>query len=218
MAADLRAFARSIQLLPKTMMGEADFKRLHADIWRAEHRKIVEAENPSSHRVFVDGREGAAPETVKLGGVIVSRYSYLAEVAAFALETLREISPVDSGDYKASHFLLHDGGEVPELPEAALEFFVTNDVPYARKLHVRHYGFTAPPGVYERAREMVAQRFGNSVDCQVRFIDLAGAYRLRHNAFKKHPVTGRPYGSPRRDALAGAPITYPALWIRPRFG
>lgn len=199
MAGKLRAFARELQLLPQRMMSEDEFRKIHARIAREENAKIQDEYSPSQTTRFVDGRHGADEDSVKFGGVIVYKYSYVHRVALAAIAELWTAAAKfrDSGKYGAGFFFIADDKRVTTIPENAVEIYISNDVDYARKLHVRHYGFNAPPGIWEVVRQRLIARFGNTVRIDIRFLPLSGAYVLK---------TGK-----RR----GQPITYPSLYIRP---
>lgn len=107
---------------------------------------------------------------------IVFRYSYMDEIAQFALQTLRERSPVGSsrdphpGLYRDSHMLFIDGHDVPDATswQPGQTVFISNPVPWARKIELGTMKISVPPHVYEGAAPIVAARYGNSVN--VRFV------------------------------------------------
>lgn len=131
---------------------------------KAENAKIMAEEpRPAGFVRHVDGVEGAPEESVKDGGVIVYDYDRLDIIAAFALDTLRQLSPVDKGDYVRSHTLFIDGKPVEDLSgwREGQQVAIANTMPYARKIEVGGKKFRTHPHVYERAQKTVAQRFGN---------------------------------------------------------
>lgn len=166
----------------------------------------------------VNGRRGAAEETVVPPGPIVYDFSYLPEIAEFALEFARNRSPVDSGRYKGSWFVLVNGETVPDLsaiPDDA-ELVITNDQPYHRKIDVGAMKMRVPPGIVEDTRQAVMRRFGNVIRAERRFVNLASGrgdtevpYILRRGSQRK--------GRTDKDRRAGAEMTYPALVITHRF-
>jgi hypothetical protein len=164
---------------------------------------------PPSVETVVDGLAGAPLESVKPGGIIRFDFKYLREIARFALDWLRENSPVESGAYKNAHFVMAGGAEIDplEIPAEAHEIVVTNDKPYARKIQVGMKSLSVPPGIYDRARIAVARRYGNIVSVDLKFIELAGGYVLKG---------GRGKGRRRRGRADGEPLTYPALIITAR--
>jgi hypothetical protein len=164
----------------------------------ATARKVlaeVKAKQPGSHRTFVNGREGASEDTVQAPGPIVYEFELGPEIVAFALDTLRALSPVKSGAYRDAHFLLVDGAAAPASAAVlGADLLIANDRPYARKIHVGAMkNMKVPPGIYERARQAVMARWGNAVRVEVTFVSLAGGYVAK-----------------------GGALTYPALRIVPR--
>jgi hypothetical protein len=113
----------------------------------------------------VDGVKDAPEEAVKSGGVIVYDYGRMDLVAEFALETLRQLSPVDSGNYVRSHTLMLNGVVVDDLSgwKPGDEVSISNPEPYTRKIEIGRKGFRAHAHVYEKAERIVARRFGNIV-------------------------------------------------------
>ena len=96
------------------------------------------------------------------------------------------------------------------------EVTITNNQPYSRKINVGAKGFEryGPPGIVERVRQSVLQKYGATVDAQVVFLDITDSYILRRDL--RHIYKGRRYGAPRNDARAGMPISYPALQLTPK--
>lgn len=116
------------------------------------------------HTVSVDGRMGAALETVNPDrGVIIAEWELLLDVLIWISEKLKEFSPVKSGKYRASHTIFADSVEVQlgaRLPNDAEEFVFINNQPYARKIE-RGRSSQAPDGVYQATAALARQRFGN---------------------------------------------------------
>ena len=148
----------------------------------------------------VDGRKGAALASVRIGGHIRFDFSYLREMALFALEVLRGFAPVDSGAYRDAFFASVDGKQADPrtIPEWARVVVITNDVPYARKIQVGAKGFKVHAGLFDRAAKAVRSRYSNVTNVDVKFIKFAGGYVLR---------------KPRK---AGDTLSYPALQIATR--
>jgi hypothetical protein len=121
---------------------------------------------PPSH-TFVDGRENADLSSVKPDGIIVREYELIDDVLVFIGEELRAVSPVLSGQYRASHTLYADGVEVREGEQipAAEEYVFLSAVPYARKIEGAGRrppeSKQAPRGVYEITSAKANARLGN---------------------------------------------------------
>jgi hypothetical protein len=146
----------------------------------------------------VDGVRGAALTSVKIGGRIRFDFRYWREIAEFALKTLMDLSPVESGDYRSGHFIMANGQKVEAsaIPPDVVALIITNDMPYSRKIQIGAMRMSVPPGVYDRARVAINAKYGNVFRTDVIFVDLAGAYELKKKS-------GR--------------VRYPALSIRGRF-
>lgn len=161
-----------------------DIQRTHAAVARqvlADHLSGLQGARPGITTV-VDGRRGASEDSVKPYGVIRYEFSYFREIAAWALEQASALSPVDSGRYKNSWFVLADGErcEPQDIPDGAARVAITNDQPYHRKIHVGAMrGLSVPPMIVERLRAAVRRRYGNFVAGEVRFILLEGGYVLK---------------------------------------
>lgn len=114
------------------------------------------------HTVAVDGRRGAALETVKPDGVISAEFELFNDVLAWIGDQLETHSPRKSGRYIKSHTIFADGVEIEigkTLPDAQ-EFVFINTQPYARKIE-RGESSQAPDGVYQVVATLARRRFGN---------------------------------------------------------
>lgn len=143
----------------------------------------------------------------------------MTEVVAFALETLREKSPVGTapqdphpGLYRASHMLFVNGRNVPDAtgwtPPATIH--ISNPVPYARKIEIGHMRMSVPPNVYEQAQQVVAARYGNQVNVKFVFMPVRFGDVAAWADFSKLSRAGSEKG--RRDWL----VRQPALLITAR--
>lgn len=154
-------------------------KRKHAEIMNRDPR-------PASFTRYVDGREGAAEETVRTGGVIVYRYPRLELVAQFAMETLFDLSPVLSGAYRTSHMLFLNGAPVSNLKgwKPGDEISITNPLPYARKIEVGAMRMRVPGTdlVYQQARRKVMSRWGNVASVEFTYRAIIGGDQVNQSA------------------------------------
>lgn len=172
------------------------------------------------HETFVDGRAGAALESVKPNGVIVFEFEMLADMFGYIDLLLIKHSPVKSGRYRRSHILLADGVEVdpssPLLPDAE-EYVYINTQPYARKIDKpRVQSPQAPSGVYEAVAALASMRFGNMARIRFGYRSLVGHSSVGSWA-DKTTLSGRDWqagtrrrvnrmkGAKRRDFLARQP-------------
>jgi hypothetical protein len=142
----------------------AKAKQLNKEIMGADPRPLAVVRH-------VDGVQDAPEETVKPDGVIVYDYDRLDQVVEFALETLRQLSPVDSGDYARGHVVMLNGEVVDGLAgwKPGDRVTISNPEPYARKIEIGKNGYRANGHVYDKAAQIVARRFGNMVDTSVEY-------------------------------------------------
>lgn len=116
---------------------------------------------------------------------IVYRYLRMSEVVAVALQELRERSPVGSGRdshpglYRDSHMVFINGHVTSgaESWRPGQQINIANPVPYARKIEAGPMKMSVPNHVYETTAQVLASRFGNSVNVKfvympVRFGDI----------------------------------------------
>lgn len=174
--------------------------------------------------ITVDGRRGAALETVKpSGGLIVAEWELFGEVLAWIGQTLRDRSPRVSGDYRNGHTLFADGVETvvgADVPEADVYTFI-NLVPYARKLEVgktesgRDFLIQVPNRIYERTYRDAKSRFGNQAKITFGYETQTGAYRLKFDQRSRHFRDGKAVYSSRQrpDRVAGSAVSVPAIKV-----
>lgn len=204
MASTMRAFERELKIATAGLDEKTVNMMLAQTAREALHGAIQAGEASNEYQRFVNGREGASEDEVKAPGPILYVFSYQSEVATFAVKWAQENSPVRSGRYRKSWFVLVNGRKTvdPSKIQEGVPFIVTNDQPYARKIHVGHMKMKVPPGIVERLRQAIRQRFGNTVTAEVKFITLAGGYRLKRGTGKK-------------GSRGGDQMTYPAVVVTP---
>lgn len=130
----------------------------------SENEKVMSSDpRPLGFVRHVDGREGVPETEVRLGGVIVYDYQRLDMVVEFALDTLRQLSPVASGNYARGHTLLLNNrpAESMKLWKPGDRVTISNPEPYTRKIELGREGFKSKGHVYEKAERIVSRRFGN---------------------------------------------------------
>jgi len=144
------------------------------------------------HEVIVDGRRGAAIESVKPGGVVVALFAVRAAAIDFTWEALAQLSPVDQNPktvdsivYRDRHLLLVNGEEREPPVDVQPDDIVTfvNLLPYARKIEKGWSKKQAPDGVYEAATAIVKARFGNIVDVRFSYGTFLGATASRDTRY-----------------------------------
>ncbi|MER8762890.1 hypothetical protein [Mesorhizobium sp. M0968] len=190
---------------------------------KREHAKIMTADPvPSSFVRIVDGAMGAPEESVKPTGVIVYRYPRVEQVVQFAMETLFDLSPVLSGEYRNSHMLFINGVPYPNLKgwRPGLEISITNPVPYARKIEVGKMKMRVPGTdlVYQRARRKIMARYGNMVDVKFTYRAIVGGYNINQEltATRRRAATGNIERRLRPGAHNRSDVRFPVLVITER--
>ncbi|GAB5506680.1 MAG: hypothetical protein Rhirs2KO_18430 [Rhizobiaceae bacterium] len=230
--ARFESFARELRLAPKEV-GAAAISRELARFARAELASAIQSGQASPvYERFVNGRLGAAEETVVPPGPILYEFSWWSTVIASALDELKRFSPVRSGRYRASFIVLVNGllsADFDAIPASA-EVIVTNVQPYTRRIAA---GTTlgSAKGPFERARQLLQRRYfagGEGFRFETRYLTLpSGIHPLvpyvlkggqkrevatanrRSSAFR----AGRKYLAGRKDRGAGQVLTYPSLVI-----
>lgn len=205
------AFRRSVDVFIAKSLSPAARSAQLARAAEEGTKNLIQAGRASPRYVRrVDGKEGAPASSVRPDGVIVDRFSYLGEAAAFALAFLQGRAPKGSGTYRASFYLglsssIGGGGKFVMAsqfnPDAVTtdieEIVIGNTQPYSRKVDVQLIGtkplkFSVPAGLFEDARSAVRRRFGNFADARrVYTRNFPGQYMLRGG---KRP--GKPVESP----------------------
>jgi hypothetical protein len=144
------------------------------------HAKVMATDPvPVTFTRLVDGHPGEE-ESVKPNGVILYNYPRIAIVAEYALDTLRKLSPVLSGDYVRGHILFLNGNAVD--PDALLawkegdEVAISNIAPYTRKIEVGAMTMRVPgtDHVYQQAEQIVNAKYGNVARTRLIFRPLYG--------------------------------------------
>ncbi|MBE1208111.1 hypothetical protein [Aminobacter carboxidus] len=146
---------------------------------KREHARVMQTDPlPTSFQRFVDGRLGAAEESVEADGIIHYVYPRLDIVAQFAMETLFDRSPVLSGEYRIAHQLFLNGAAVANLKgwHPGDEVSISNPLPYSRKIEVGAMTMRVPgtSRVYQEAAKIVQGRFGNMASVVFTFRAVVG--------------------------------------------
>lgn len=205
------------------------FARTMAVGARAALAEVVSSgQGSDQYERIVNGRIGAAEESVEPPGPIIYLFNYLEEATQFGLAYLAARYPVTGpakgGHYRAAHRLFVNG-KVWQGGEIGIDddIMIVNIQPYARKVHVGAKGFAASKGIYEDARQALKRAYRNVIDVELTFVTLSNGYvlkghqRVRASASSAKSAAfraGRQTLSPRKDLQAGVAVTYPALKIR----
>lgn len=205
-----QTFERDLRVATAGLEPEA-IKALLAKTARAALAEAQAARQfPSSYVRSVNGRVGATEESVQPPGPIVYTANWWSEVLKYGIGFAEDRSPVKSGRFKRSWFVLANGSlatDYEALPLGA-ETIITNDQPYARKIEVGHMKMSVPPGIVEDLVLALRRKFGDLLNIRRTFISLEGAHRLQNSSKgrRRHAAT-----------RSGRPLTYPAAVISMRF-
>jgi hypothetical protein len=175
-------------------------------------------------KITVNGRENAALTNIVPpdSGTIIDEYRLVEDVLAWIMMTLRQRSPVASGEYRNSHRLFADDVQVDANdPPPADRYAFFNTVPYARRLEVgrRRNGtpflIQVPNRIYERTAEDAKDKFGNVAKISTGFASMPNSYRLRHDQLSRRFTRRglRIDARQRLDRIAGSAITVPAIFV-----
>lgn len=169
-----------------------------------QNRQALGAVPP--HETFVDGRRGAALESVSPNGTIVFEFDLASDLFAYIDLLLITHAPVRRGQFRRSFVLLADGVEVDpqaaRLPDAQ-EYVYVNTQPYARKIE-RGLSPQAPDGVFEAVATLAARRLGNLARIRFGFRSLTGG-AVADWAARTNMKAGKRKGFRRRDWLTRQP-------------
>jgi len=199
-------FDRDIRLATEGISQDAISAEL-AKLAKAELAQVIASGVASRrYRTFVNGREGAAEESVSAPGPIVYDFIWWSVVVIAALAELQRFAPVKSGRYRSSFVVLANRVPVADFESipAEAEVVVTNVRPYTRKIQQ-----TVVP-LFHRARSGVLRKMGsNLVSCRVEFLDLPQGIHPQVPYILRGPTRSR-----RADRQPGQRITYPSLVMR----
>lgn len=201
----MQFFERDLRLATAGLEPAAVAKAL-AKFARSELSKAIAAGASPQYETFVNGRSGAALESVVPPGPIVFLFSNWGLVIGAAIEELKRRAPRKSGRYANSFVVVANQRPVTDLKTigADAEVIIFNRQPYTRKLE------TVQAGAGQRMFDTLLslrRRFKSGFKFESRFLDIRGGvapavpYILKRSA-------GR-----RKDRAAGQPISYPAILI-----
>jgi hypothetical protein len=213
----MRGNLEQVVTLAMRQVRAPEFQKIHAATARQGLAQHLAQRNdrPRTLRI-VDGRRGAAEESVKLYGIIRYEFDSLIQAALWAKAQLEALSPVLTGRYRGSWFLMVNGQAVEpvNIPADVRGIIIANDQPYSRKLVAGKRGDgrpfslqNLPPGFLAITEYAVRDRYRGALLVRSTFVDLDGGYRLR-NAYRE--FNNRRV---RPENRAGRAITYPALFL-----
>lgn len=155
---------------------------------RQEHSKVMTAVPiPLAFSQIVDGQLNAPLEKIKWNGFVLFRYPRHDLIARFAVETLKQLSPVGlpsdkrpghPGLYRDSHTMFINGVQATDFSgwEEGQEIIVASFLPYSRVIE-RGLMKMRVPGtsmVYQQAESIVKRKYGNLANIRYTFRGFVG--------------------------------------------
>jgi hypothetical protein len=172
---------------------------------RAELAKAIAAGASPQYDRYVNGRAGAAEESVVAPGPILYVFTNWTLVINTALEELKKRAPRRTGRY-ANSFIVVVGGRTVVTDYSKLrpdsEVIILNAYPSTRKIETGYNG----PGKrhFDLSKVALNGRFKGAFQFEMKYVDVPGGI-----------AAGVPYLLKRttKRRAAGTPLTYPALVI-----
>lgn len=187
------------------------FRARHIQEAKQELNRVLNKDKPSGYVRYVDGIANVPEENVKFGGRIRYNFSYIQDIVDLAMGVILVNSPVDHENsdrrnihYQDNHVILVDGREISldqikDIPADA-EVWITNLLPYARKIEMNFRGYYVSSGVYEKAYTAI-KKYANVASIKFTWAEYPGM------------AVGRLSRSGKRGDLAKS-MRYPTLIIR----
>lgn len=222
----ITSFANTAKILvDSTLSPKARIEKVRTyaqrEITKADeiNRRALGAVPPKT--VTVNGREDESLSTITPDrGIIIAEWRLVGDVLQWIMTTLRERSPVQSGDYRKGHIMLADGAEAdPYNPPMATQFTFLNTVPYSRKIEIgktesgRDFVIQVENRIYIRTGEDAKAKFGNIAKIRTGFE--SSSYLLKQNQVSRSFAGGikRISARQRPDRVAGAAVSAPAIYV-----
>lgn len=223
MATGFELFDRELSVAASGLDPESIRRELAALGKNSVAELVRSGKAPATYERFVNGRQGAAEETVQLPGPIIYVFSNWKLAIEAAIAELERRVPRKTGRYSGSFIVTVGGRIVRDYQSIAptAEVAIMNFQPYTRKMEVgangsgrRHFDLTK--GSFNR-------RFGDAFRADVMFLNVAGGvhpempyilkgqYSRNRAARLANPSKFKRAFHKRKDMEAGQPITYPAL-------
>ena len=205
--AGFEAFDRDLRLATADLEPEAINAAL-ASFAKEELRKVIASgEGSSTYERYVNGRKGAAEETVQAPGPILYEFTNWPLIVRTALSELAKRAPVKSGRYAAGFVVLAGGMPVKSFADIdpGAEVIIFNVRPYTRKIEVGANGGGRKH--FDGARQALNARFRGAFSVQLQFLNMRAGIHP-DVPYRLHQAQGR-----RRGRQSGDVISYPALII-----
>lgn len=209
--ARLQSMMRDLQMCTEGISPEKIQPALVAFARAELANAIASGEGSPNYDLFVNNAPATTEENVVLPGPIIYQFRWWSDIVLFALQTLLDLSPEASGDYKRSWIVRVDGEQVTDYKNidggAVVE--ITNDSDYHRSIVVGHKHYRIGHQNIEEARSAVKGIYGNFIDARSTMIQLPDGYVLKGHFVKGFRQFARRKLRP--DVRRGENMTYPAL-------
>jgi len=194
MARRLPAFDRAISVVLTGAREQC--QQTLAKLVEDELDRVLRDDRPDSYIQAIDGDTSKPIPQIEPFGQAFFRFRYGREVIAFALEALRAVSPVLSGEYRRRHEMFADGTLIADFNQIgdAKTVVITNTLPYARKIEGGRRGGGAAKHNDSGA---MTQRKGSSAQAPDGVYELTAQTVNRRSATSLKPVLG----------MSGLPVT-----------
>lgn len=217
----MRPFVQQVGVRQRENAREALVATAHA-----EERRVISQQRARSGGIaptltrIVDGRRGAAYETVRESGLIILKWGYMREIATVALARLRARAPERSGEYKAGIKLFVGDAEAGlsagGIPANATIFTVVATAPYSRRLEFGRDSAGGPfvvqvaPHIVEETARFLARDYQGVARVRFVYEDVQGP---GVGAARSAAVRGTDRGERRAARRAAATLRYPAIRV-----
>lgn len=146
----------------------------HIEVAKQARRKVERQQGRHPTVTVVDGRRDVSERTVKENGQIVYLFDSVGMASDFTINELRQIAPVDEGDFQSGFVTLVNGVEGdPKTAPPGAEIVIIDREPYSRRLE-RGWSLQAPNGVFEVTAKLVKRRL-KMVNVKFDYVPLVGA-------------------------------------------
>lgn len=209
--AGFEAFDRELRLATADLAPEEIGKAL-AEFAREELAKALAEGASRNYRLYVNGREASSENEVIPPGPIVYEFALWEPVISFALDRLRQRSPVRTGRFRASFVVLANQQLVTDFDQidGRSEVIITNVQPYVRKAEAGVLG-TKRFAIFDGTKRDLARQFGNEGRNSAAFRFETKWLDISPGVYPGLPYILKRSQGNRKDRQAGMPITYPSV-------
>lgn len=220
-ARQMKAFVTQVGVTQKENARQALVATAHA-----EERRVIREQRARSGGIaptltrIVDGKRGAAYESVKENGLIILQWKYLREIAAVAMSRLKARAPEVRGEYKRSLRLFVGDAEgsltAAGLPAAAQRITIVATAPYSRRLEVGKDKDGGPfvvqvaPHIVQETATLLARDYRGVANVRFVYEDIEGPAAQRARAARTRAAAKADRRAARKQEVA---MRFPAIRV-----